>query len=149
VPAGPSPHKYFRLLFRNISGYRWGSVSALIDILRAGRRRGDDIRDDRAKAATGLPALRHEPSVTWPSAREVLDGLKTRVEAKSHKGYPPDTVLAVYLNVGDWDNNRQEIEAGMADALNEALSAFAAFWILWHGRLYLGDETDGLRLASG
>jgi hypothetical protein len=130
--------------------YADGSERSLevVEVVRSGRRRGDEICEDRAKAAAGLPTVRHEPGETWASASEVLQALATRVEAKARKGYPPETVLAVYLNVGDWDNERKQIEAGMAGALGVALRAFSAVWILWHGRLYLADATNGVRLAK-
>lgn len=123
-------------------GYPDGREMALeaVEALRAGRRRGDEIREDRAKEAAGESTLRCVPGESWPSSAEVLAALAQCAAAKAQKRYPADTVLAIYLNVGDWDNERVSIEAGMPAALKVATSTFAAVWILWHGRRYTIDR---------
>jgi hypothetical protein len=130
--------------------YADGSAIRLevVEALRSGRRRGDEIREDRAKTAGGLSVVRDDPAEVWPTARDVLEALTGRAVAKAQKGYSSGTVLAIYLNVGDWDNERRSIEAGMADALGAALEAFVAVWVLWHGRLYLADSAGGVRFAA-
>ncbi len=132
-------------------GYQDGRQLPLevVEALRTGRRRGDEIRQHRAKAAAGVSTLRHVPGESWPAAAEVLEALSQRAATKAEKGYPPDTVLAIYLNVGDWDNERSHIEAGMAAALEVATSVFADVWVLWHGRFYRTDQAGRVHLLQG
>ena len=48
-------------------GYADGLILPVevVEVLRVGRRRGDEIREDRAKAAAGKSTLRCVPGDTW------------------------------------------------------------------------------------
>lgn len=102
---------------------------------KAGRRRNDEIRDDRGWSGEG-PLVKDFPYEEWLTAEAAGEALRSAAKRKADARYSSSTSLLIYLNGMEFDVHRHEIEALMADATQAAAKWFAEVWVLWSGRAY-------------
>jgi hypothetical protein len=98
-----------------------------------GRKMGKEHRD--WVRSGGKP--RHDPVGNWWTRRQQVGPALTRaIGRKAAEGYPPETRLLIYLNLGTYGTWRDEIEADIVRFSAPGLQWFASVWVLWDGRLY-------------
>jgi hypothetical protein len=83
---------------------------------------------------------RADPAEDWWERRlEIAPALLRAVAKKAPKPsrrYSPDMRLLIFLNLGTYDDWREEIELELATCAAPAALWFRSVWVLWSGRLY-------------
>lgn len=84
---------------------------------------------------------RLDPGKNWKVRRQAipaaLEAASVRKKRKALKGlYPPKTNLLIYLNLGTYDNWRDEIEVELVEHTSVVRPYFNSIWVLWSGRLH-------------
>jgi hypothetical protein len=128
VRLGVDPPDFNLAFGERIEGYE------VVEVQAPGRRRGDELKADRAKPPEERSQPVHVPQVEWTSAASMLRQVRDTATRKAAKAYPPATVLIVYLNVWPVAGARK-VSAGLASALAPALAAFKEVWVLDNGQL--------------
>jgi len=105
-----------------------------VTVIEKGRRMAAEYRhgsrDRSGGTATDMRA-RSDGALVW---------LKEQTDRKAAKGYPPDTNLTVFLNVGgEFGIGFEEIVKGLPEATAGARRAFARVWVLFPDRIYCMD----------
>lgn len=94
----------------------------------------------RVWADAGRP-LQADPVEDWKSRRNaVSSALAASISKKEKKydegAYSIGTILLIYLNLGTYDQWREEIERDIASTAALCNRKFRSIWVLWSGRLY-------------
>lgn len=94
---------------------------------------------------------RHDPEADWRKRRDAIPvALDRAVVAKLAKGYPRGVAaLVIYLNLGTYDEWREEIEPEIVAHTERALTCFSSVWVLWSARLYKCWPGGIPRVVSG
>ena len=118
----------------NVQGFE--ATEADID----GRRRGDEPDD---------PYPRQDPVEAWRKRFEAIPAALDRVVGKKlSKDYPPETNLAIYLNLGCYGAYVQEGLPILRDHTAPAAAKFKRVFVLWEGCLYKFWETGQHRFEK-
>jgi hypothetical protein len=113
-----------------------------VEVLEAGRRRGDEYR------AGGNVVTEFDPIEDWVArADHAPRWIEEACRKKASMGYDPLTNLIVYLNLGEYGVRQKEIERSFETATAGAKERFHTLWILWKQHTYLVWEEGRLRLC--
>lgn len=88
--------------------------------------------------AAGYP-IREDPEEKIQERRAAIPGaLQTAVRKKCAINYSDaqNICLLIYLNLGTYDLDREEIEQELIQYTEEARQHFRSVWVLWSSRLY-------------
>lgn len=110
----------------------------IVEADQPGRQRSAEYRELIRRAERGEPDMvEDDPVENWitraASGPQMLQEAATK---KARKGYDPSVGLLIYLNLGEYDIRRQEIEASMQRCTASAKDAFDDVWVLWKGIPY-------------
>lgn len=105
-----------------------------VEVLRPGRRRGEELKLDRMQMDEIRTKAQHIPDDEWLSAPVALKAISDEILKKVEKGYPQETVLAMYLNLG-FSADQRALSSGMYDAVSVGFPAFREIWALADGQV--------------
>lgn len=103
-----------------------------VEVLAPGRRRGAELKVERSLPSEERSKPKQVPAEEWVSADDALAQVEASITAKAGKGYSPDTVLVIYLNVG-FVKGSQRLSDGIARAVQPAFPTFKEAWVLEGG----------------
>jgi len=106
------------------------------EAMRAGRRRGDEFREDLDAISRGETPIRQDPVEEWltpETANQMLNAAATR---KSGKAYAGGCGLVIYLNESNYDSDEQGIIETFGLATKPAGERYRSVHILWKERFW-------------
>lgn len=101
-----------------------------VEVVRPGRRRGDELRQARNQpwlANTPIPI----PEDEWMDHTAALQAVDEQITRKAAKGYPERYVLAIYVNLG-FIKNDQAFRRGLSERDATGHPAFERLMFLYN-----------------
>lgn len=106
------------------------------EAMAQGRRRGDEFREDLAKADRGESTARNHPVEDWLTGDRAAELLKAAADRKAGKSYARGSSLVIYLNDSDYGADEANIVRSFQPATETAGSVFQAVHVLWGSRCF-------------
>jgi hypothetical protein len=99
------------------------------------RKRGDEYKTTHTDDCQR--SIKHDPEEEWHKrAADIPSALRSAIDKKVRKVYPPSTNLVVFLNIAEWDVSQSRTVKLLPEITAPALDHFDTVWVLWKEKLY-------------